>query len=443
MPQPYALIIDDEPDIRQLLEITLNRMDIQCMCVSDLTSARDALKHSNFDLCLTDMKLPDGNGVEFVAYVQNHFPSIPIAVITAHGNMETAIQALKSGAFDFITKPVDLTVLRSLVHDALNLSTRKLGSEKDLVGDSEAINRIRETILKLARSQAPIYISGESGVGKELVARMIHEHGPRGAQAFIPVNCGAIPVDLMESEFFGHRKGSFTGADADKEGLFQAAEGGTLFLDEVAELPPNMQVKLLRVIQEKKIRPIGEQQEIPVNVRILSATHKDLTQLVEQGIFRQDLYYRINVIELNVPPLRKRREDIPILIDHILSRYTKEVAGTDVTMSDEAKRMLTEYQFPGNIRELENILERAVTLCEGNHIRATDLKIPEHTPGIEPVPEDGTETVELDSYLQEVERKLIVQALEKNRWNKTAAARSLGINLRALRYRMEKLGLDE
>jgi len=442
MSQHNALIIDDEPDIRELLEITLNRMDIQCVCVSDLASAGKALKNKIFDLCLTDMKLPDGNGVEFVSYVQNYYPNIPIAVITAHGNMETAIQALKSGAFDFITKPVDLTVLRSLVNDALNLSTRKLGSEKNLVGESDAIKRIRETILKLARSQAPIYISGESGVGKELVARMIHEHGPRSSSTFVPVNCGAIPVDLMESEFFGHRKGSFTGADSDKEGLFQAAEGGTLFLDEVAELPPNMQVKLLRVIQEKKIRPIGDQKEIPVNVRILSATHKDLTLLADQGQFRKDLYYRINVIELNVPSLRERKEDIPLLIDHILSKYLNEVSDTEIRLSEEAIKLLTEYQFPGNIRELENILERAVTLCEGNQIRVTDLKIPDQKSSIE-LQHMEDDTVELNSYLQEVERKLIVQALEKHRWNKTAAAKSLGINLRALRYRMEKLGLDE
>jgi two-component system response regulator PilR (NtrC family) len=442
MSRHNALIIDDEPDIRELLEITLNRMDIQCVCVNDLTSAKRTLKTKNFDICLTDMKLPDGNGVEFVSYLQNNYPNVPIAVITAHGNMETAIQALKSGAFDFITKPVDLAVLRSLVNDALNISTGKIRSEKNLVGESDVIKRIRETIVKLARSQAPIYISGESGVGKELVARMIHEHGPRNARAFVPVNCGAIPVDLMESEFFGHRKGSFTGADTDKEGLFQAAEGGTLFLDEVAELPPNMQVKLLRVIQEKKIRPIGEQREIAVNVRILSATHKDLTRLAQQGLFRQDLYYRINVIELNVPPLRDRREDIPLLIDHILSKYLNEVSGTGISLSEEAIKLLTSYQFPGNIRELENILERAITLCDGNQIRVTDLKIPNQKSAVE-LQHKEDDTVELDTYLQEVERKLIVQALEKNRWNKTATAKSLGINLRALRYRMEKLGLDE
>ena len=442
MSRHNALIIDDEPDIRELLEITLNRMDISCVSVSDLASARKTLDNESFDLCLTDMKLPDGNGVEFVSYFQNKYPNTPIAVITAHGNMETAIQALKSGAFDFITKPVDLTVLRSLVTDALNLTNRKIRSEKNLVGESEAINRIRETIFKLARSQAPVYISGESGVGKELVARMIHEHGPRNSRAFVPVNCGAIPHDLMESEFFGHRKGSFTGANSDKEGLFQAAEGGTLFLDEVAELPQNMQVKLLRAIQEKKIRPVGEQREMAANVRILSATHKDLTHLVEEGQFRQDLYYRINVIELNVPPLRSRKEDIPLLINHLLTKYVDDINSTEITISKEAVDVLSNYQFPGNIRELENILERAVTLCDGNQIRVPDLKIPEQGSVVEVVRTEE-DKVELDSYLQEVERKLIVQALEKTRWNKTAAAKSLGINLRALRYRMEKLGLDD
>jgi two-component system response regulator PilR (NtrC family) len=439
MSDHHALIIDDEPGIRELLEITLNRMDVQCVCVNDLASARKVLKNESFDLCLTDMRLPDGNGVEFVSYFQNKYPNIPIAVITAHGNMESAIQALKSGAFDFITKPVDLIVLRALVTDALNLSSKKISSEQTLVGESEAIIRIRETIFKLARSQAPIYISGESGVGKELVAKMIHESGPRGSQAFVPVNCGAIPVDLMESEFFGHRKGSFTGANTDKEGLFQAADGGNLFLDEVAELPQNMQVKLLRAIQEKKIRPIGEQEETPVNVRILCATHKDLSILVSQGQFRQDLYYRINVIELNVPPLRERSEDIPLLVEHILKKY---VTDQEIRISEQGMDLLRSYQFPGNVRELENILERAVTLCDGNRIEVIDLNIPDLKQPVEThsVNEDS---FDLESYLMNVERKLIIQALEKHRWNKTAAAKALGINLRGLRYRMEKLGLNE
>lgn len=439
MSDHHALIIDDEPGIRELLEITLNRMDIQCICVNDLASAKKILKNDSFDLCLTDMRLPDGNGVEFVSYFQAKYPNTPIAVITAHGNMESAIQALKSGAFDFITKPVDLVVLRTLVTDALNLSTKKIRSEQRLVGESEAIKRIRETIFKLARSQAPIYISGESGVGKELVAKMIHESGPRGSQAFVPVNCGAIPVDLMESEFFGHRKGSFTGADSDKEGLFHAADGGTLFLDEVAELPQNMQVKLLRAIQEKKIRSIGEREEAPVNVRILCATHKDLSRLVTQGLFRQDLYYRINVIELNVPPLRERREDIPLLVDNILKKYFTDQG---VSISEQAMNLLCSYQFPGNVRELENILERAITLCDGSRIEVSDLSIPHYEQDIDVHIADD-ETIELESYLMEVERKLIIQALEKHRWNKTAAAKALGINLRGLRYRMEKLGLNE
>ena len=330
-------------------------------------------------------------------------------------------------------------MLRALVTDALNLSSKKISSEQTLVGESDAIIRIRETIFKLARSQAPIYISGESGVGKELVAKMIHESGPRDSQAFVPVNCGAIPIDLMESEFFGHRKGSFTGANSDKEGLFQAADGGTLFLDEVAELPQNMQVKLLRAIQEKKIRPIGEQEETPVNVRILCATHKDLSILVSQGQFRQDLYYRINVIELNVPPLRERSEDIPLLVEHILKKH---VTDQEIRISEQGMDLLRSYQFPGNVRELENILERAVTLCDGNRIEVTDLNIPDLKQSVEThsVNEDS---FELESYLMNVERKLITQALEKHRWNKTAAAKALGINLRGLRYRMEKLGLNE
>src|SRR5690606_19965468 len=298
----------------------LKRMNIDCACAPDLKTARELLRERIFDVCLTDMRLPDGDGVEFVSYLQQKYPRLPVAVITAHGNMETAIQALKSGAFDFLNKPVDLHMLRALIDTALRASTTRREGAHALVGRSAAVEEIREKIAKLARSQAPVYISGESGVGKELVARMIHEQSPRSAFPFVAVNCGAIPHELMESELFGHRKGSFTGATSDRQGLFQAAEGGTLFLDEVAELTPNMQVKLLRAIQEKKIRPVGEQQEVPVNVRILSATHRNLQRLVQNGTFREDLFYRINVIELHVPPLRERSDDIPLLVDHILDR---------------------------------------------------------------------------------------------------------------------------
>ncbi|MGH8555748.1 MAG: sigma-54-dependent transcriptional regulator [Gammaproteobacteria bacterium] len=427
-------MVDDEPDIRELLSITLKRMDIACRSAVNLGEAREMLKQQNFDLCLTDMRLPDGDGIELVSYIQRACPSTPVAVITAHGSMETAIQALKSGAFDFVTKPVDLPALRSLVTTALKLSDGRPEPETQLVGDSEAMQRTRATIAKVARSQAPVYISGESGTGKELVARMIHEQGARSGRAFIPVNCGAIPGDLLESEFFGHLKGSFTGAVANKPGLFQAAQGGTLFLDEAAELPLHMQVKLLRAIQEKSIRPVGAQQELAVDARILSATHKDLAALVREGRFRQDLYYRINVIQLCVPPLRERGGDIPALVAFIMNRLTG-AGGRIPRIAEEAMQALARYPFPGNVRELENILERALTLCEGDRIEARDLDLPGHAN--EPTGQAG-----IEGYLSEIERQQILAALEQARWNKTAAAKLLGISFRALRYRLEKLGME-
>ena len=437
MKRYQALIIDDEPDIRELLEITLSRMDVDCVSVEDIGTAKQKLKNESFDICLTDMRLPDGDGIELVSYIQQNHPYMPVAVITAHGNMETAINALKSGAFDFITKPVDLEVLRRLVITALNLSNLDTKTERQIIGKSGDMKEVRLTIAKLARSQAPIYISGESGVGKELAAKLIHEQGPRSKALFVPVNCGAIPSELMESEFFGHKKGSFTGADADKQGLFQAASGGTLFLDEIAELPAHMQVKLLRAIQEKKIRPVGENKEVSVDVRILSATHKDLGALVEDGKFRQDLYYRINVIELYIPPLRERPEDIPVLVEYLLSRYS----AMDTRISDEGMQALMAYSYPGNVRELENILERALTLSEGGEIGVEDLKLPQAIEAIKPA-SVGSSDINLDQYLEQVEKDIIVDALEKTKWNKTAAARLLGVSFRALRYRLQKLGLD-
>jgi two-component system response regulator PilR (NtrC family) len=437
MKRYQALIIDDEPDIRELLEITLSRMDVDCVSVEDIGTAKQKLKNESFDICLTDMRLPDGDGIELVSYIQQNHPYMPVAVITAHGNMETAINALKSGAFDFITKPVDLEVLRRLVITALNLSNLDTKTERQIIGKSGDMKEVRLTIAKLARSQAPIYISGESGVGKELAAKLIHEQGPRSKALFVPVNCGAIPSELMESEFFGHKKGSFTGANADKQGLFQAASGGTLFLDEIAELPAHMQVKLLRAIQEKKIRPVGENKEVSVDVRILSATHKDLGALVEDGKFRQDLYYRINVIELYIPPLRERPEDIPVLVEYLLSRYS----AMDTRISDEGMQALMAYSYPGNVRELENILERALTLSEGGEIGVEDLKLPQAIEAIKPA-SVGSSDINLDQYLEQVEKDIIVDALEKTKWNKTAAARLLGVSFRALRYRLQKLGLD-
>ena len=441
--QPTALVVDDEPDIRELLEITLGRMGIDTTAADTIAAARERLTQTHFDLCLTDMRLPDGNGIELVEHIQKNYPDTPVAVITAHGSMEAAISALKAGAFDFVSKPVDLQVLRNLVNAALKLSqtqTRPVrGMGLTLLGESTAIKKIQATIAKLARSQAPVYISGESGVGKELVARLIHDKGPRADKPFIPVNCGAIPSELMESEFFGHKKGSFTGAVADKDGLFQAANGGTLFLDEVADLPLHMQVKLLRVIQEKSVRPIGAQKEMPIDVRILSATHKDLAELVEAGEFRQDLFYRINVIELHVPSLRERSEDIPLLAEHVLERLTEQSGMDTPVLSKEAMEALIHYPFPGNVRELENVLERAITLCDGNTIQAGDLRLSATTTASTPASGDP---VPLEPYLDSIERDTIVKALEQTRYNKTAAAKLLGISFRALRYRLKKLGLD-
>ncbi len=446
MNTPHALIVDDEPDIRELLEITLGRMGVTCTAAANLGEARETLSRDNFNICLTDMRLPDGNGIDFVSYIQKHQPQLPVAVITAHGNMESAIQALKAGAFDFVTKPVDLNVLRSLIETALKLSLESPQPQRDMIGHSQQVQTVRSMIAKLARSQAPVYISGESGTGKELVARLVHEQGPRRDHAFVPVNCGAIPPDLMESEFFGYKKGSFTGATTDQEGLFQAADGGTLFFDEIAELPAHMQVKLLRAIQEKRVRPVGAQQEVPVDVRILSATHKNLAELVKQGEFRQDLFYRINVIELHVPPLRQRTEDIPELVEYVLKRLASDSESLP-QLSDAALTALDRYTFPGNVRELENILERALTLCEGEVIQAEDLRLPaadteSAKADMEAATAPSDTDKSLDNYLVDIEKQTILDALEKTRWNKTAAAKLLGISFRALRYRLEKLGLE-
>jgi len=446
MNSPLTLVIDDEPDIRELLEITLNRMNIQTLSAENIATAKHLLAEKKFDLCLTDMKLPDGNGLDLIEYIQKSSTPIPVAVITAHGNMDTAIKAMKRGAFDFLSKPIDLTVLRQLVNNALKLSQPN-HAEKErrtrhiLLGDSQLMRNIRTKIEKLARSQAPIYISGESGSGKELVAKLIHQQSPRHDAPFIAVNCGAIPHDLMESEFFGHKKGSFTGATADKKGLFQAADGGTLFLDEVADLPLNLQVKLLRAIQEKKIRPIGEQQEIATNIRLLSATHKNLNKMVEKGEFRQDLYYRINVIELITPPLRSRPSDIPDIAEYLLAKLAAENNQTQPSLTKEAVNALKQYQFLGNVRELENILERALALYEGNIIDVDDLNLPivNELPDAEKfIPAE----ISLENYLEEIEKEAISQALEENRWNKTATAKHLGLSFRSLRYRLKKLGLE-
>jgi len=460
-----VLVIDDERDIRELLTITLGRMDLQVDAVGTVADARRALAERSYDLCFTDMRLPDGNGQEVIELIAETCPDTPVAMITAYGNVDAAVNALKAGAFDFVSKPVDIQMLRGLVRTALRLAEEKrngaattetASTGSRLIGDSPAMQQVRATIAKLARNQAPVYIAGESGVGKELVARLIHEQGPRASGPFVPVNCGAIPSELMESEFFGHRKGSFTGAGSDKEGLFQAAQGGTLFLDEVAELPLHMQVKLLRAIQEKAVRPIGGHDEIPVDVRILSATHKDLGHLVEQGQFRQDLFYRINVIELHVPPLRERRGDVPLLAAFILESLAGKSGDEVGRLSAAACDALDNYDFPGNVRELENILERAMAMCDGSHIEAADLMLPQRsirphdTPATASHAATATTTVPaidsanggLDDYISNLERTAIIKALEESRYNKTAAARKLGITFRALRYKLKKLDID-
>ncbi|MWV11759.1 response regulator [Pseudomonas sp. R-28-1W-6] len=440
-----ALIVDDEPDIRELLEITLGRMKLDTRSARNVKEARDWLAREPFDLCLTDMRLPDGTGLELVQHIQQRHPQVPVAMITAYGSLDTAINALKAGAFDFLTKPVDLGRLRELVATALRLRTvsdEEGPVDTRLLGESPPMRALRNQIQKLARSQAPVYISGESGSGKELVARLIHEQGPRGEQPFVPVNCGAIPTELMESEFFGHKKGSFTGAIEDKQGLFQAANGGTLFLDEVADLPLAMQVKLLRAIQEKAVRAVGGQQELVVDVRILCATHKDLAAEVAAGRFRQDLFYRLNVIELRVPPLRERREDIPLLAETMLRRLCEGTGLAQPQLTSDAMEKLKSYRFPGNVRELENMLERAYTLCEDEQIKASDLRLADAGGATEAGEASLAQIDNLEDYLEDIERKLIMQALEETRWNRTAAAQRLGLTFRSMRYRLKKLGLD-
>ncbi|KIQ01380.1 MULTISPECIES: sigma-54 dependent transcriptional regulator [Pseudomonas] len=445
MNRQRALIVDDEPDIRELLEITLGRMKLDTRSARNVKEARDWLAKEPFDLCLTDMRLPDGTGLDIVQHIQQRYPQTPVAMITAFGSVDTAINALKAGAFDFLTKPVDLGRLRELVATALRLGgTDDEGAPgaSRLLGESPPMRALRAQIQKLARSQAPVYISGESGSGKELVARLIHEQGPRRERAFVPVNCGAIPSELMESEFFGHKKGSFTGAIEDKQGLFQAANGGSLFLDEVADLPLAMQVKLLRAIQEKAVRSVGGQQEVVVDTRILCATHKDLAAEVAAGRFRQDLYYRLNVIELRVPPLRERREDIPLLADVMLKRLNEGIGLPPVKLDGPALDKLKSYRFPGNVRELENMLERAYTLCEGDVICANDLRLADASSAGENGDASLAQIDNIEDYLEDVERKLIMQALEETRWNRTAAAQRLGLSFRSMRYRLKKLGID-
>jgi two-component system response regulator PilR (NtrC family) len=466
MAQPLVLVVDDEPDLVELVSLTLSRMQVAAQSAGDVAGAKKLLKSQHFDLCLTDMRLPDGDGLDLLEWMSSHCAGVPCAVITAHGNVESAVRALKLGAFDFVSKPLDLGVLRRIVSGAIKLSSTGEGvtttrSGIQLIGNAPSMDRLREMIMRVARSQAPVHISGESGTGKELVARMIHASGPRAEGPFVPVNCGAIPSELMESEFFGHKRGSFTGAVTDKIGLIPSAEGGTLFLDEVADLPLHMQVKLLRVIQEKTVRPVGEQRESPTDVRILSATHKNLGELVAQAKFREDLFYRINVIELRVPALRERAEDIPLLADAIVHRLARRLGMEPPAIVPAALQLLQNFAFPGNVRELENVLERALALCNQGRIDVHDLQLraaPRTESGAE-LPADAiaplrvarTSAAELPAQsarpalgeqLEDVERAAIVKALEQARYNKTAAAKALGMTFRALRYRIKKLGIE-
>jgi two-component system response regulator PilR (NtrC family) len=472
MPKPVVLIVDDEPDLLELVSLTLGRMSLETRTAADLAGARNLLATQHFDLCLTDMRLPDGDGLDLVAWIQANCPATPIAVITAHGNVESAVRALKVGAFDFVSKPLDLGVLRKLVGTAIRLGALADGAHAqrgpELLGTSPSMQQVREMIGRVARSQAPVYIYGESGTGKELVARLIHQSGARADAPFVPVNCGAIPTELMESELFGHKRGSFTGAVADKKGLIQSAEGGTLFLDEVADLPLHMQVKLLRVVQEKTIRPVGEAREERVDVRILSATHRNLVDLVATGRFREDLFYRINVIELRVPPLRERSGDIPALANAILERMCRRMKLDAPVISPEAMQALQTYGFPGNVRELENIIERALTLTSSGVITLEQIKL--RPAMLFAVPGSGADLAAtgypapavgvfgaapaaaasefagaqhaLGDQLEDIERAAIIKALEQTRYNKTAAAKLLGMTFRALRYRIKKLGIE-
>lgn len=467
---PLALIIDDESDIRDLIEMGLMGQGIKCVLSPGIKDAIRQLKNHEFDFCVSDIKLPDGDGIEFLKYVLKNYPKLPVCMITAHGNMEMAITALKLGAFDFINKPFDLKQLRDMSKAALALAAvneeEKTGAvagrgnrgenSARLIGDSEKMQAVKTMISKVSRSQAPVFIHGASGTGKEVAAMMIHMGSVRKQGPFIPINCGAIPENLVESEFFGYKKGSFTGANQDHPGLFVSANGGTLFLDEVADLPLPMQVKLLRAIQERAVRAIGQDREVAVDVRIISATHKNLSQLVQKGEFREDLYYRLNVIQIHMPSLSERPEDIPILADYLLKRLCNKSNYKIPEITPEAMDKLSSYSFPGNVRELENALERAITFCDNHVITPDDIQIGDQAlsgktavrsndaakADTKENNEDYILPNDLEAYLEEVERKAILNALLVTDNNKTKAAELLGISFRALRYKLKKLGID-
>ncbi|HJV11134.1 MAG TPA: sigma-54 dependent transcriptional regulator [Burkholderiales bacterium] len=446
-----VLVVDDEPHIRELLELTLAKMGLGVDAVGSIAEAKEQLKNERYELCLTDMRLADGDGLELVRHIGTLAEEVPVAVITAYGSADNAVAALKAGAFDYVSKPVGLEQLRALVKSALSLPERAEETDRQLLGASAPLAHVRELIAKLARTQAPVYIFGESGSGKELAARLIHENGARREKPFVAVNCGAIPETLVESELFGYRKGAFTGANEDRDGFFQAAHGGTLFLDEIAELPLHTQVLLLRAIQERRVRKVGSTHEEPADVRIICATNQSLAGMVEAGRFRRDLYYRLNVVDLTMPPLRECREDIPLIAGLILQRLAAQNGVAPPRLSPQAMEELMAYDFPGNVRELENILERALALSPGaEELGSEALALHRIAPDDEEdsVPGAAQPSAQaldapLPAYLDRLEREAILQALDKTGFNRTAAARLLGVTFRQLRYRMQRLGIKD
>ncbi|CAB1219432.1 Transcriptional regulatory protein ZraR [Acinetobacter bouvetii] len=462
--QPLVLLVDDEEDLCTLMQMSLSRLGIKTHIAHRLEQAKRLLTDNRYDACLTDLNLPDGNGLQLVEWINQRFPSLPVAVLTAYGNMEIAIAALKAGAFDFVSKPINQKHLEQLLQKAFNQPIGNLNSKEEsleqklLIGQSLPIQQLRITLNKIARSQAPVFITGESGTGKEVIANLVHRLSNRNEGPFIAINCGAIPTELMESELFGHKKGSFTGATQDKQGLIQSAHGGSLFLDEVAELPLSMQVKLLRAVQEKRIRPVGSDTEIDVDFRVISASHQDLEALVQQGRFRQDLFFRIHVMDLVLPPLRERGNDIILLAHHFIQKISHEWDIAPKQLTERAKNFLLSQYYPGNVRELRNIIERAITLSDDEKIdlpqlQSAPLRYPAASSSDEPeesttlrsdillaskkLPDEG-----LELYLENIEKDILMNALNLTHWNRTLAAKKLGMSFRSLRYRLKKFGLD-
>lgn len=458
--QPLVLLVDDEEDLCLLMQMTLNRMGIQTHVAYNLTDAKKQLQQHSYEACLTDLNLPDGHGLDFVHFVTEHYPQTPIGVLTAYGNMDIAVAALKAGAFDFVSKPVNQLHLHQLIEKALQLSgqTETLPSaleEQLLIGRSPAIQQLRLHLNKIARSQAPVFIQGELGTGKEVVANLVHRLSARNTGAWITFNCDAIPASELEATLFGYKKGSFSGALQDKAGLLMAAKGGTLFIDEVGKLPLHTQAKLLQALQERRIRPLGATQEVDVDVRIITASHEDLAELVQQGLFRQDLFLCIHVMPLLLPPLREREEDIVLLAQHFIDAICKEWNIASRHLCEAAKQYLMQYNFPGNVRELRSMMERAITLSDDTTIELVHVKpnsktlsnpntllsnnLPSNSSAL---PSNKLPSEGLEAYLEKIEKEVLMLALEQTHWNRTLAAKKLGMSFRSLRYRLKKFGLD-